>query len=102
MDNDLVTTPSHTRRIDNGVLDNPYLLRRIFECFIPETSFLDRPQNKQHLLWAALTSKAFLDPALDSLWSSMVSLVPLLKLLPAFRLVRDTYVSSYPSIPTFY
>jgi hypothetical protein len=30
---------------------------------------------------------------LDVLWESMNSLIPLLKLLPSFQLVSDTYVS---------
>jgi hypothetical protein len=81
-------------RIDQGALDNPYLLRRIFEYFIPDYPLYEAQVNKQHLLWAALTSRTFLEPALDTLWSSMNSLIPLLKLLPAFQLVRDTYVSA--------
>lgn len=78
------------RPIDNGVLANPYILQRIFDHLIPEYPPFDA--SKQHLLWVALTTRSFLEPALDSLWATMTSLIPLLKLLPAFQLVRDTYV----------
>ena len=48
---------------------------------------------RQNLLWAGLTCKAFLEPALDRLWSSLDSLFPLLKILPSFIQSDGTYVS---------
>ena len=77
------------------VLDSPELLGRIFANFNLDRQSLSPSQflhSCQHILWAALTSKTFLELALDVLWESMNSLVPLLKLLPSFQLVIDTYV----------
>jgi len=42
---------------------------------------------------AALASKAFLEPAMNSLWSSLDSLMPLLKLLLSFVLINNVYMS---------
>ena len=51
--------------------------------------------SKQNLLWAGLTCKAFLEPAMDRLWSSLDSLFPLLKILPSFTQSDGTYVSFF-------
>ncbi|KAJ6570409.1 hypothetical protein B0H10DRAFT_2107939 [Mycena sp. CBHHK59/15] len=40
----------------------------------------------------ALVCRAFCEPALDALWRSMGSLLPLLKLLPSFQEVKGVYV----------
>ncbi|KAF8079105.1 hypothetical protein FPV67DRAFT_1663755 [Lyophyllum atratum] len=48
-------------------------------------------ETQGHLCQAALVCKAFLDPALDSLWRSMTTLLPLLKLLPTLQLVNGAY-----------
>ncbi|KAJ6609528.1 hypothetical protein B0H10DRAFT_1954535 [Mycena sp. CBHHK59/15] len=40
----------------------------------------------------ALVCRAFCEPALDALWRSMGSLLPLLKLLPSFQEVNGVYV----------
>lgn len=80
-------------RCDKGVLDNQDLLRRIFEHMPAESRPFDDQSDRVHLMWASQTCRSFLDPALDMLWRSMSSLIPLLKLLPAFQLTHDTYVS---------
>jgi hypothetical protein len=93
------TEPTVRRGSQTEVLDSPELLGRIFANFNPKS---DQPllhhvpsqPLQQHLLWAALTCKTFLEPALDVLWRSMNSLIPLLKLLPSFQLVLDTYVTN--------
>ncbi|KAF8869804.1 hypothetical protein BD779DRAFT_642684 [Infundibulicybe gibba] len=46
--------------------------------------------NKLVLFRAALTCKAFMEPALDVLWWSMTSLIPVLKLLRNFQVVEGT------------
>ena len=49
--------------------------------------------TRKNLCFAALTSKAFLEPAMNSLWSSLDSLMPLLNLLPSFAPTNNVYVS---------
>jgi len=65
------------------VLRNRDLLDIIFE-------FLQYVKPRE-LLWASLTSKAFLEPALNILWRRMIDIWPLFRLLPTFN--KDTYVS---------
>ncbi|KAH0588343.1 hypothetical protein H2248_004203 [Termitomyces sp. 'cryptogamus'] len=48
-------------------------------------------ESKQVLFRAALTCKAFQDPALDALWRSMDTIVPLLRLLPTIQQVDGIY-----------
>ena len=76
---------------------NPDILDEICEYLHDEQ---DGPSeltltSKQNLLWAGLTCKAFLEPALDRLWSSLDSLFPLLKILPSFIQSDGTYVSFF-------
>lgn len=47
----------------------------------------------RYLLGAALTCKKFLDPALDSLWFYIDSMLPLLRLFPSLKLINRKYVS---------
>ncbi|KAF5372563.1 hypothetical protein D9758_005167 [Tetrapyrgos nigripes] len=47
--------------------------------------------HKQDVLTCALTCRSFLGPALSTLWYSLNSLVPLLKLLPNFKTQGDYY-----------
>jgi hypothetical protein len=44
------------------------------------------------LLNAALTCKDFLEVGLDTLWGELLSLVPLLELLPALQIEDGAYV----------
>ena len=50
-------------------------------------------QDRQNLLWVALTCRAFLEPPLDCLWRSLESLFLLLKILPSLIQGDGTYVS---------
>ena len=59
------------------VLHNRDLLDTIFEFF--------ECNERQELLWASLTSKAFLEPALNALWREMSSVFPIFRLLPTFN-----------------
>ncbi|KAF8153355.1 hypothetical protein B0H34DRAFT_800567 [Crassisporium funariophilum] len=73
---------------------NPDILDEICE-YIYDDDDLDSDEataGRQSLLWAALTCRAFLEPALDCLWRSLDSLFPLLKILPAFAQSDGTYV----------
>lgn len=71
------------------VLFNSDILSLIFAHF----DLVEDPMvYRKSLYWAALTCKAFTEPALDVLWRSMNSLIPLLKLLPKLFLIEDEYV----------
>ncbi|KAG6905335.1 hypothetical protein DXG01_003391 [Tephrocybe rancida] len=50
-----------------------------------------RLRSKQQLYRAALTCKAFRDPALDALWKYMDTITPLLQMLPAVEIINNTY-----------
>ncbi|EDR02752.1 uncharacterized protein LACBIDRAFT_332018 [Laccaria bicolor S238N-H82] len=76
------------------VLRNVDLLRVIFEHFDVD---LDEDQptpgnGKKPLLWAALSWKAFVDPALDILWRNMHSLTPFFKLFPVYKTLDGMHV----------
>jgi hypothetical protein len=49
-------------------------------------------RRRKHLLWTALSCKAFSSHALDVLWRELDSLLPLLKLLPGLRRLGDSDV----------
>lgn len=68
-----------------SALDNPTILGQIFEHLHPNSTLLD----------AALTCRTFRDPALNVLWRSLDTLLPLLKLLPSFKLVNGVYVNDF-------
>ncbi|CAA7263398.1 unnamed protein product [Cyclocybe aegerita] len=48
--------------------------------------------SRRSLFLAAQTCRAFVEPALDSLWAVIPSLVPLLSLLPSLKRVNDKLV----------
>jgi hypothetical protein len=80
---------------------NPDILDEICENLHdePEEGGEATRTSKQNLLWAALTCKAFLEPALDRLWRTLDSLFPLLKILPSFTQSDGTYVSFLFQLP---
>jgi hypothetical protein len=77
----------------------------IFKLFIPpaDSDAVDAPENRfarggrKQLLSLALTCKAFVDPALECLWSHLGSLEPLFKLHPGLKNVGGSCVR-FPSI----
>lgn len=82
------------------VLNNPDLLDEIFSFFhVPgpqaDSDSLGRIPfpDSQHLLWAALVSKDFCDPALKVLWGSLDSWIPLLSLIPVLNIDGSNIVS---------
>lgn len=89
------TVPVNANVTLSNALTHAYLLRLVFQ----HLKYLDEVEpngphiNRKGLLNIALTCKAFLEPALDTLWESLDSLLPLLKLLPLFTLVNEQYVS---------
>lgn len=123
MENDLeLTTVDNANVARSHVLKDVYLLRLVFQHMNVEDSDeleQDFDESEQHpyeseqdlyesedtdeseiysdnssLFHTSLACKAFLEPALDMLWESLDSLLPLLKLLPSFTLVDGQYVRS--------
>lgn len=71
----------HTPPSQHPFFDNPAILKRIFKDLEPHSLF-----------HTALTCTNFKDLALDLLWNSLDSLLPLLSLLRPFKLINKTYV----------
>ena len=71
------------------IFENQDILGVILEHFHYKS--LKATRKNMHL--AASISKAFLEPAMNSLWSSLDSLMPLLNLLPSFVPINNVYVS---------
>lgn len=88
----LATEPEPLPQV-HPALKNFDVLSKIFEQFDAGFDSDERRESRKHLYWAALTSKDFLDPALDYIWRSMNRLLPLLKLLPTLKAVNQTHVS---------
>lgn len=56
-----------------------------------------KPRAKsQDLLHAALTSKEFLNPAMNVLWRSLASLLPILRLIPSFEIIANERDANRP------
>ena len=83
---------------------NEDILHLIFEHFDLQPGSPTIVQTRKDLLSAAKTCKAFVEPALNSLWRVLPSLLPLLLLLPSAEVRKDHYVSpaigpyTYPTI----
>lgn len=88
----LAETQDRSMSLEALLLRDPKLLSNIFDA-------MEFGSTKKHLLWAALTCTMFRDPALNTLWRSLDSLLPLLKVLPSFRLVNGIYVRKNPVQP---
>ena len=68
------------------VLRNVDLLRSIFQHFHVDLDTAEgEPAPKKFLLWAALSWRSFVDPALDVLWRTMHSLKPFYALFSSLR-----------------
>jgi hypothetical protein len=79
-----------------GALDlNHDVLAQIFGCFLPSDPSLTTVKWRGQLLNLALVCTAFLDPAMDCLWSYIESLEPLLKLHPANFTLMGLHVSGH-------
>lgn len=74
-------------------LMNEDVLQLIFEHFDLQPGSKTAPQTRKDLLSAAKTCKAFMEPALNSLWRVLPSLLPLLLLLPSAEVSNNYYVS---------
>ena len=98
--------PAQTNEMDprpssstmNPIFENQDVLPIILSFFDPEAFCRGRTwamqgDTRRNLLSAALTSKAFLGPAISLLWRQLDSVMPLLKLFPNFVSVNDIYVS---------
>lgn len=80
------------------VLWNSDILSHVFEYLGMDDGSPSEEEGtgRKHLYWAALTCKTFVDPALDVLWRSMRSLMPLIQILRPLELVGEFYVSILP------
>lgn len=61
------------------VIHNLDLMEIVFNAFQPQVF----PEDKKHLLSAALSSKCLFDPAMDVLWRSIDSLIPVNHCVPS-------------------
>jgi hypothetical protein len=52
-------------------------------------------QSRRDLLSGALSCKAFMNPCLDLLWNTMVTILPLLKLIPEMEEIDGQLVSYF-------
>ncbi|KAF9525962.1 hypothetical protein CPB83DRAFT_858698 [Crepidotus variabilis] len=86
------------------VLANSDLLSICFSYFDPDAFFKDiweiGTTTRRRLLATALTCKAFFDPAMGLLWRMMESIIPVLKILPTFAKMNDTYTINGPVTPS--
>jgi hypothetical protein len=72
------------------------LVRSIVYHCEDQTSDLER---RRTLFRLGSTSKIFLDAALDSLWSRLPSMTPLLKLIPGVSVLDGVYVGYFIVFP---
>jgi len=101
---ELALVPLRPVASTNGsVFSNSVVLERVLLRFsdilvteVLSTEWTGASRN-QCLLWAAMTSKAFRDPALNILWANLAdgSLFYLLKTLSSFTLIQGKYVRQY-------
>ncbi|KDR68507.1 hypothetical protein GALMADRAFT_256731 [Galerina marginata CBS 339.88] len=72
-------------------LQNSYILDEIFSYLKPDKSAADPYEIKKQLGWAALTCRAFVEPAGDAQWSLLTSPRPLFRCFQQLILVGKTY-----------
>jgi hypothetical protein len=77
---------------------NEDILHLVFEHFDLQPGSPTIAQTRKDLFSAAKTCKAFVEPALNSLWRVLPSLLPLLLLLPSAEVRINHYVSPRPSL----
>ena len=81
-------------QVQVGIADlNEDILHLIFENFDLHPGSPTAARTRKDLLSAAKACKAFAEPALNSLWRVLPSLLPLLLLLPSAEVVNNEYVS---------
>ena len=78
-------------------LKNQDIINLIFQHFDLQPGSRTIAQTRKDLFSAAKTCKAFVEPALDSLWRVLPSLLPLLLLLPSAEVDDGRYVNSISS-----
>ncbi|KAF8811974.1 hypothetical protein BYT27DRAFT_7275555 [Phlegmacium glaucopus] len=76
---------------------NEDVLRLIFEHFDFQPGSKTAAQTRKDLLSAAKACKAFAEPALNSLWRVLPSLLPLMLLLPSAEIVNDQFSVDFSS-----
>ena len=88
-------TPSRIIQTPEALL-NKDILHAIFEHFDLQPGSDTVAQARKDLLSAAKTCKAFVEPALNSLWRVLPSFLPLLLLLPSAEVHNNHLVSPRP------
>ena len=81
-------TPSQTPE----AFRNQHILNLIFQHFDLQSGSQTVAQTRKDLFSAAKTCRAFVEPALNSLWRVLPSLLPLLLLLPSAEVNNGHYV----------
>ncbi|KAJ6474431.1 hypothetical protein C8R47DRAFT_1221150 [Mycena vitilis] len=76
--------PSMDVPVPEQCLQNPILLRRILGHICPDPDSQHLREQRQSLLWIALTCRATAPTAILLLWRKLDNLLPLLRLLPSF------------------
>lgn len=81
-----------------AALKNQDILNLIFEHFDLQPCSHTVTQTRKDLFSAAKTCKAFVEPALNSLWRVLPSPLPLLLLLPSAEVYNGHFVSLVSSL----
>ncbi|KJA23098.1 hypothetical protein HYPSUDRAFT_40223 [Hypholoma sublateritium FD-334 SS-4] len=87
--------PSSSSR--SAVFRNPDIMEMVFNALSDHAKPAAKSQN---LLHAALTSKEFLNPAMNVLWRSLTSLLPILNLIPSFEIIANERDANRPYYTT--
>ncbi|RDB17299.1 hypothetical protein Hypma_001919 [Hypsizygus marmoreus] len=87
-----IAEPHDAHPPTHPALTNFDILKIVFQHFKAGPDSDESRASRHDLYQAAQTCRSFLDPALDSLWMSMDTLLPLLRLLPALELLGRAYV----------
>ncbi|KDR68508.1 hypothetical protein GALMADRAFT_272453 [Galerina marginata CBS 339.88] len=77
--------------VQKMALQNSYILNEIFSYLKPDRSTEDLHEIKKQLGWAALTCRAFVEPAGDAQWSLLTSPRPLFRCFQQLALVGESY-----------
>ncbi|KAF8153364.1 hypothetical protein B0H34DRAFT_723246 [Crassisporium funariophilum] len=88
---DLTSTSATVSDPRMDVLSNPDIMSLIFDHLAGDQSLIDSTPRSS-LLNVIKTCTIFMEPALDTLWKTLPSLLPLLLLLPSFILVDNVYM----------
>jgi len=88
---------TRTRPAKDELLTNGDVLSQIVSFLVPDLAGTrdSLKASRKELLNVALACSSFKDPALDALWRSLESLVPLVRLISGVALVDQKYVREF-------